>query len=184
MDTIGPAGDLVGDLTRWLAEARVDAAAASRARTAWLRRQLDDEATVAGVLLDLAERGTSVAVTVLGGRVHHGAVQAVAQDFCALRDDRADSLVAYASIVAIRPRGTAAPLGGSRPAALDMSLVEALSALVLDGGRALVSHPDGTATAGELRSIGHDVAVLRPDGEGPVVYLPTATIAAVTLSRS
>ena len=134
-------GDLTGDLARWLAEARVDEAAASRAREQSLRQQAGEEATLAGVLLDLAERGGAVVVDVAGGRRQRATVRAVAEDFCALRTDQGEVLVAYAGIAAVAaletddggrgqpppgarhdpgrgaagPAGRAAPVAGRRP---------------------------------------------------------------------
>ena len=59
-----PAGDTAGDpagvdrlwaaLSGWSADARADEAAAARAREAWLRRQAEAEATLTGLLVDLA----------------------------------------------------------------------------------------------------------------------------------
>ena len=173
-------GDLVGDLSRWLADARVDAAVASRARASWLRQQLEDEATLAGVLLDLAERGRPVSIHSRGDRRLRGTVRAVAEDFCALRtSDSADLLVVYTAILAVRPTGDAAVVSGGRPAALDMTMVDALAALLPDRPRVLVGHPDGSGTAGELRSVGRDVLVLRPDGEARAIYVPLTAVATV-----
>ena len=47
-----------GRWERWAAEARVEEAAASRSREGWLRQAAGEDATLAGTLVDLAERGT------------------------------------------------------------------------------------------------------------------------------
>ena len=70
MDPIRPGGDLpssadgmLGDaglldeLERWAADARVQEAALQRARERWLRHQATEDASIVGVLTDLAERG-------------------------------------------------------------------------------------------------------------------------------
>jgi hypothetical protein len=175
-----PGDDLTADLARWLAEARVDEAAASRARETSLRRQAGEEATLAGVLLDLAERGTPVLVEVSGGRRHRATVRAVADDFCALRTEPAtEVLVAYAGITAVLPLDPADLVAGDRPRALDMTLVEALLALLAERPRVLVAGLDGRLRTGELRSVGRDVVVLRTDGDPRHVYVPVASIAEV-----
>ena len=51
---------LIGDLRRWAADARASDAARARSRQRWLRRQAEEESTLAGIALNLAERGTAV----------------------------------------------------------------------------------------------------------------------------
>lgn len=174
--------DLTGDLARWLAEARVDEAAASRARQRSLHQQAGEEATLAGVLLDLAERGAPVVVEVAGGHRHRATVQAVAEDFCALRTDQGDVLVAYAGIAAVALLDADDPPAGDRPRALDMTFAEALLVLVAERPRVLVVAKDGTGRAGELRLAGRDVVVLRTDGDPRHLYLPVGSIAEVRVT--
>lgn len=59
------ASDFGARLERWIAEARSTDAAAARARTHWLRVQAGASATVAGVLVDLAEQHTLWSSTVV-----------------------------------------------------------------------------------------------------------------------
>lgn len=171
-------GDLVADLIRWLAEQRADAAAASRSRERWLRQAAGEEALLAGVLLDLAERADTVVVQGVGARTHRGRVRAVGEDFVALRTGRADVLVTYDAVVAVRPEGRPVE-GADRPPALDLSFAEALAALAGDRPRVLTMSRDGTGLAGELRSVGRDVATLRLAETAGVVYVPIASLAEV-----
>ncbi|MDQ3293286.1 MAG: hypothetical protein M3527_02365, partial [Actinomycetota bacterium] len=67
--------DLLARLAAWAAAARVDEAAAARSRERWLRQAADEEAMVAGVLLDLAERADTVVVQGPGGRTPRGRVR-------------------------------------------------------------------------------------------------------------
>ena len=179
----GPsAGDLVGDLTRWLAEQRADAAAAARARERWLRQAAEEEALVAGVLLDLAERAAVVAIQGVAGRTHRGRVRGVGEDFVALRTARADVLLPYDAIVAIRPEGRA-PGGADRAQALDLSLAEAVAAVAGSRPRVLVIGRDGSGLAGQLRSVGRDVLVLRlAEAAAGVAYVPLASVAELTVT--
>lgn len=168
--------DLVGDLTRWLAEQRADAAAAARARERWLRQAADEEAVVAGVLLDLAERAEVVVAQGVAGRSHRGRVRGVGEDFVALRTASTDVLLPYASVLAIRAEGRA--LGGSdRARTLDLTFAEAIAAIAPERPRVLVVGRDGAGLSGELRSAGRDVLTLRlADGAG-TVYVPVAALA-------
>ena len=57
-----PDRDLEARLTTWTADARTDERIASRRREQWLRTAAREEATFAGVLVDLAEGGHPVAL--------------------------------------------------------------------------------------------------------------------------
>lgn len=168
--------DLVGDITRWLAEQRADAAVASRARERWLRQAADEEAVVAGVLLDLAERAATVVVQGVANRTHRGLVRAVGEDFVALRTGNGDVLVPFDAIVAIRAEGQPTG-GGERAHALDIAFAEAVAAIAGDRPRVLVVARDGTGLSGQVRSVGRDVAVLRLTDAADVVYVPLASVA-------
>lgn len=185
MDQEEPGGEdgLVAELTRYLAEQRVDAAAASRARERWLRQAAGEEAQVAGVLLDLAERADAVMVQGAGSRTHRGRVAGVGEDFAALRTGAGDVLLAFDALVAIRPEGP--PLRDpSRAQTLDLSLAEALSAMAGDRPRVLVVSRDGTGLAGTLDAVGRDVLTLRTTTAAGVVYVPIASVAEITLTRA
>ncbi|HWC38241.1 MAG TPA: hypothetical protein VG476_06920, partial [Acidimicrobiales bacterium] len=51
---------LLGEISRWAGDARASDAARGRSRERWLRRQAEEEATLPGIALDLAERGEAV----------------------------------------------------------------------------------------------------------------------------
>lgn len=175
------AHDLVGDITRWLAEQRADAAAASRARERWLRQAAAEEALVAGVLLDLAERAATVVVQGVATRTHRGAVRAVGEDFVALRTGNGDVLLPFDAIGALRADATGsrgAPAGDRVPA-LDIAFAEAVAAVAGDRPRVLVVGRDGSGLSGELRSVGRDVATLRL--ADATYYVPLASVAELAI---
>ncbi|MBI2708700.1 MAG: hypothetical protein HYX34_03275 [Actinobacteria bacterium] len=177
-----PTGDIVEDLDRWLAATRADAAAESRARERWLRQQAQEEATLAGLLLDLAEREQEVVVQTAGGRRHGGLVRAVADDFLALRTgDGTDLLLRYDGVVAVRPKGRS-PGPGDRPRALDVTFAEAALALAAERPRIRLGTRDGQAVAGELRSAGIDVLTVRLDGDAGAAYVPITAVAELMLA--
>lgn len=176
----GDAGDLIGDLTRWLAEQRADAAAAARAREYWLRQAAAEEAVVAGVLLDLAEREAVVVAQGVAGRHHRGTIRGVGEDFFVMRTGtRSDVLLRYEAVLSVRSEGR--PIGGGgRAATLDLTLAEALTALAPDRPRVLVVARDGAGLSGELRAAGRDVLTIRLADAG-TVYVPVAALAEVSL---
>jgi hypothetical protein len=174
----GDGGGLTARLERWAAEARVDEAARGRSRERWLRRQAEEESTVAGVLCDLLEAGTAVTVHTRAGRHHTGPVRAVGADFVALDDPAGAVLVALATVASLQTRPGAGAVVGDRAPAGALRLADVAAGLAAEGERVLVVTADGAVLAGELRSVGRDVAVLRGEGERPAAwYVPLAAIA-------
>jgi hypothetical protein len=184
-DLFGDDAGLLGRLTAWAASARVDEAVGARAREAFLRRTAGEAATFAGILLDLAEQGGPVLLTLAGGRRHRGCIRAVGADFVLLVTDQgAQVLVAEGGIAAVRPEAGAAPVSGDRPVAVAAGLAEALAIAAEDRPRVLVVVAgDHDGLAGELRAVGQDVLVLRLDGSGrPTAYVPVANLVEVTVA--
>lgn len=176
--------DLVARLEAWLAAARTAEAASGRARERWLRQAAGEEATFAGVLLDLAERRAPVIVQGRAGRRHRGVVRAVGTDFCGLRTPNGrDVLLTHSGIAAVRPEGRADVAVGDRPVAVDIGIAEALAAISADRPRVLVvTMADADGVAGELRAVGRDVLTVRLDGSGRgTVYVPLVSVAEVSL---
>lgn len=175
--------DLVGRLAAWAAEALVDEAAAARSRERWLRQAAGEEASFAGVLIDLAERGSPVVAAGVGGRRHRGVVVAVGSDFVALRTPVGrDVLLAVAAIGALRPEGGADASAGDRVVRVELDLAGALATLVPDRPRLFVVPRSGDdGVAGTLRAVGRDVVVLRTDAApAATVYVPVAAVAEVS----
>jgi hypothetical protein len=177
--------DLLGSLARWAREAVADEAVRARARERWLRQAAEEEATFAGVLLDLAERGTPVAVAGRGRRRHRGTVAAVGADFLGLRlADGGQVLLAFHGVASVRSEPRAEPTAGDRPVEVDVGLAEALGAVAAERPRVLVvTAADTEGIAGELRSAGRDVLVLRLDGPTrATAYVPVAAVVELRLA--
>jgi hypothetical protein len=184
-DLFDGAGGLLGRLGNWAAEVRADEVVASRAREGFLRRTSAEEATFAGVLLDLAEQRGPVLLTLAGGRRHRGVVKAVGQDFVGVVTAQGvQVLAALRGVVSVRPEARHQRVTGDRPAELAVGLAEALAVAAEERPRVLVvaaGDPDGLA--GELRSVGRDVVVLRLDGaDRPTAYVPVANLVEVSLA--
>lgn len=170
-------------LDRWVADARVDLAAAQRTRERWLQEVAAQEATLVGVLVDLAERRSVVALTTTGGRRHRGVIGSVGADFIAVRAIAGpDVLVALSAVGSVRTLPSEDPAPGDRVVVVQLTLAEVLAELAADRER--VAALAGTEqVAGQLRGVGVDVVVLRTDGTPPAsAYLPLGSVSEVTLS--
>ncbi|HET7489463.1 MAG TPA: hypothetical protein VFJ85_16165 [Acidimicrobiales bacterium] len=177
---------LLADLARWTSDASADNAARSRMRERWLRHQAEEDARFAGLALDLAEAGAAVGLRLTGGRTLHGRIEAVARDFCVVRHDGGTAtLVAFDAVATVRPEPgfRAAGAASERPPAVDAGLAEVLAGLAGDRPRVrIVVDATGEPVAGELRSVGADVATVRLDGErAATVYVRLAAVREVTL---
>jgi hypothetical protein len=182
---LGPGGDRSARLERWAAEARVDDAARQRTRERWLLQQAEEGGRLTGVLCDLAERGTAVALRTRAGRQHRGRVRAIGDDFVAVDAGSSDAVfVALAAVSSVRVMPTAATAPtGDRAVRTGLRLAEVLAGLAAERERVLIVALDGEeAIAGSLRSVGLDVAVVRLDGPDPAtVYVPIPSITELTL---
>ncbi len=156
---------LAGALERWAAEAAVDDAAAARARERWLRQQADEGASLAGTLLDLAERGDPVVVEVAGTRLR-GVVEGLGEDFAALRTEHGTAaLVRLDAVELVRGQPGAADVLGDRVAVVATSLAGVLVVVAGERPDVAVRTRSGTVVRGGLRRVGTDVATLRPEGD-------------------
>jgi hypothetical protein len=156
-----------GRWDRWAAEARADEAAASRSREGWLRQAAGDDATLAGTLVDLAERGTAVVLTMRSGRRLRAAIWRVGADCVAVRlEDRRVSWIALTAVAAIgaEPGGRTLPTS-TRSVESEVTLVEVLGDLVADQATVAVFLGDMTdPLRGRLVGGGRDIVRLASSG--------------------
>jgi hypothetical protein len=165
---VAPSGaSLASRLDAWLADARVEGSADARARERWLRSAAAADASLAGVLLDLAERRITVAVTVSGGRRHRGRIGVIGGDFVSLcTETGAEVLVARGAITAVRTAPHVDEALGERTVTTELRLADVLAELGTDRTRVLLVPSDGAdAVAGELRAVGQDVVTVRIGGD-------------------
>jgi hypothetical protein len=156
-------------LARWLAEVRVDDAARQRAETADLRARRAEEATLAGVLAELAGRGDLVGLVMRSGRQHRGHIRLIGPDAVVVALETRQWLVARLGAVAAT-RTVQGPLvpGESQPST-PSRFARLVGALAEPGEWLLVA--SGSATfGGALISTGDDVVALRLDN-GDVAYV-------------
>jgi hypothetical protein len=159
-----------GQWDRWAAEARVGEAAASRSREGWLRQAASEDASLVGTLVDLAERGTPVVVTMRSGRRLRAAIWRVGADCVAVQhDDRRVSWLALNAVAAIgaEPGGQAVPTG-TRRVESEVTLADVLGDLVADQATVAVFLSDMTdPLRGRLVGGGRDIVRLTRSGESP-----------------
>lgn len=178
------AGSFAVRLDRWVADARVDDAALGRARERWLREVAEQEATLSGLLADLAERRVAVTLRATTGRRHHGTVHVIGTDFVGLRTaSGSEVLLAFHAVGSLRTAPAVEVTLGDRTVVTELRLTDVLSGLAEDRERVLlVTRAGDDVIAGTVRSVGHDVVVVRMDGErASTAYVPTAAVAEVSL---
>lgn len=179
-------GDAVGSrLERWLADARVEDAARRRSAERWLRQQAEEEATFAGVLVDLAERGENVAVHTGSGRAHRGRLSLVGDDFVRVTVPAAgDVLVALEVVSSVRVQPGLPLVTGDRVVSSRLTLAEMIVGLAAERERALFVPVDGRdPVCGTVRSVGQDMVVVLLERDGRsgagTAYLPLRAIGEV-----
>ena len=173
-------------LERWAAEARVDDAARSRARERELRRQAEEGATLAGVLADLAETGSSVRVQLRGGQTIVGVVRALGDEVVVVQPSASGhgpAVAALPAVTGVRAGPAARPLAGDRRVRSGLRLVDVLAELAAERERVRLLTADGDGFDGRLRSLGRDVVALTGEaGAGAgAAYVSLAALVAVLI---
>lgn len=187
------ASSFTAHLDRWVAEARVDEAALRRARERWLLEVAEQEATLVGVLADLAERGGPLTLHGRSGRRHHGVLRMLGLDFVVVGlPSGTDVLMVTRFVTSVRTapavelaigdeRGPHEPASGHVATGLRMH--DVLTELAADRERVVMVTADGEMLTGQLRSVGHDVAVLRTDAEPrATAYVALAAVAEIVIA--
>ena len=155
--------DFDADLVRLLADERASEAARTRSRERNLRASALTDATLPGVLLDLAERGTRVSLRTVFGRSLAGHVSFVAQDGIVLDGVMGTSYVRFDGIASFRGatgRPLTEPSGGRRPPRAT-TLVTLLAELAPERPRvAAAVTGERVLLSGELRAVGTDVITI------------------------
>jgi hypothetical protein len=151
-------------LLELLDEARAQEAGRGRGRERELRRQAEEDASLAGTLLDLAERGGPLTVRTTDGRHHTGTLAALGGDFAVIRTETgADVFVALRAVARVRPGAAAPAATGDRPVPSTTVLLDVLATAAAERPRVSLVVA-GEAVAGELRAVGFDVVTVLLDG--------------------
>jgi hypothetical protein len=175
----------VVNLARWAGASRVDAAVEQRRREQLLRRQAEEEATLANLLAGLAERRADVALRTRSGTTHRGTVVGLGVDFTAVVTEKHVVLVPLAMVDGIRPEQSAAPAAFGDRVPTTGRLATVLAGLADDGHEVRLVTASET-TSGEIVSVGDDVVTLRPAGapRDQLLYVPAVSLIEVSLRLS
>lgn len=176
-------GDEEDRLTRrlegWLADAAVDEAAAARWRRHWLRRQLSEETSLAGVLVAASGTGHRVGLATVTGQRVRGRVTEVGADVVVLDSEGTTVLVALDAVAEVE-----APAGAARRSRTSRrTLAETLR--VVDRGTevGVVTRAGGDLRRGRLAAVGDDVATIEPVSGGTPLHLALGAVVMVRVSE-
>lgn len=176
------AGTFAARLDGWLADARTDDSALARSKERWLRTAAGADASLIGVLMDLAERGVAVSVATSHGRRHHGTIQVLGADFIAIRlAHQGDLLLPLSGVASVQTAPLVEAALGERVVTTDLRLGDVMSELAGERARVLLVVGDGShSVAGEVRSVGTDVITLHLDADpGASAYVPLRALVEV-----
>lgn len=152
-------------LVELLDEGRAGAGRVARARERALRQAAEEEASLAGTLVDLAERGSRVVVRTETGRAHAGVVEGVGGDYCVVRSDTGVAVhLRLTALTTVRPSPGErhVPASGDRVVAAGSLLVEALGRVVHQRPDVALVTRGGDVVVGTLRAVGADVVTVWP----------------------
>lgn len=169
---------------RWTAEGRSDETRASRERERWMARQAAEEAVFSGVLLDLAEAGTTVVATTASGHRHRGTVEVASNALCLLRTEAGiEVLLRPRGIVSIRTHLESGTAGlGDRRTRPGPSIHDALDLACAERRRVTIwSSGAREGLTGTLVSLGADVVALELDGSRETAFVPLESVDEVIL---
>ena len=180
-----PSEPLDAGMARLVAEQRAEDAAKARIRERALRTSATTDATLAGIVVDLAEREETVSVRTTAGRSVTGRVLAVARDAVAVEAGPVTTYIPLGAIAVVRsPAGRVEPSGSrSLP---QVSLAALLAALAPERPTVAVAvEGDPTLWRGELRAVGADTLTLRVAGDPPTTaYIPLDQLSELTVLAS
>ena len=151
------------ELGIWSAESRVRAEASSRSRERWILQQQMEDASMTGVLVELAEKQETLTIQTSSAD-HVGALVAVGPDLAVIEDRRgATTLVEVPAIVSVE--APASQFAETRSPALDLTFNQALRALASDLVPVRLYLRTGTIS-GRLSGAGEDVVVVQREIQG------------------
>jgi hypothetical protein len=166
---------------------RTDAASERRRRESWLRRQAADDASLVGVLVDLAENGHVVRVTTDGGGRHQGRLRGAGRGVVVLDCGRTRVFVAADAVTTVQAvpgeRRVVSPVG--HRVSDDLATIADLLSHEVDGEvEVTLVTRSGQVVSGELVSVGRDVVMVRPDRRTPMVYARLDSLSEAVLPLS
>lgn len=175
--------DLDGPLRDLLDDQRRREAAERRRHAHWLGQEAEEAGGLAGILVDLGERGAPTSIGTGSGRRLAGAVLAVGTDVVELRTATGQrTLVALAAVATVRPEPGSRPTVGDRRVVAGGTLHDRLVALAADRPEVVVRTRAGEGVAGRLRAVGADVLTLAQAEDRATVHVALDAVAEVLLA--
>lgn len=146
------------ELEQWMAGSRSTEAARGRRRTTAWHQHGPADATLVGVLLDIAERGTEVHLILTTDRTHHGHVLTVAASWLIMRTTQGIVLLRLRCIAAIDCADPRVSFGERAPAILtDFTVLLERSIEIGDELRVRCGQ---RPLDGVLRALSREIAIL------------------------
>jgi hypothetical protein len=164
---------------------RVAEAAAARGRRRWLEVAAAESATIAGVLLDLADRRELVRVGIAGGGLVLGEIAGVGADVVVLDKGQGTWVfVPLRAVAEVRPHDGAVPIGDRQPPD-GPTLVDLLASAGERQDQLVLHLSDGSTVTGVVDAAGEEVVRVRlEDPTLGVTYVSPASIREVAVFRS
>lgn len=167
-----------------LDDARQEAAVADRSHRRHHGEATAADASLHGVLLDLAEQGRDLLLATTVGRAVRGRVRSLAQDHVEVATATGAAWVRLDAVAVVRPSsGPVTTGGGARPAPATGHLVAALRELVERRATVEAVVLGGATVRGTAVSIGRDVLTLAEPATSQEQLLHLATTALVQTSE-
>lgn len=150
-----------------------------------LRGQAEEDATLAGTLVDLLERASLVTLRTLDGRAVSGRLAALGPDWVSVADGAGETYVALRALATVRPApGERHGIASGDRLRSGRSFQHELGWLAEGRPRVRVVS-GGEVVTGELLAAGVDVVSVRVDGDPKgLCYLSASSISLATVLRS
>jgi hypothetical protein len=181
-----PSDSLRKKLLEWTSDEQHQRARALRISLETNRELAEHEATFAGLLLDVSERGDAVRIETTYGKTHHGPVEVIGRDFCAINVDSGIVIVATRTVrsVSIESQTRRPPVPSARTISEQAAgLADILAELAVDRVRIrYVLEGDNASRSGELAGAGEQLCTIATNSTGTIAYIPVAHFCEVALT--
>ena len=182
-DQIDPQIEHTIDVRRLLDESIATDSARTRASIDAIRSRHAEDASVTGLLANLADLSVEVAITTVDGSIRRGRISTVSNGGIALRSAFAAVAIRCSAITAMRVMG-GLRLDGDGSAVSAMSWPTFVASIVEPGDELSISI-GGDSVQGRMRSISRAIIQLEiPDGSVAYVVLDAATEVSVSVPGS
>ena len=183
----------IGSPQLWLDELKRIGAAQDRRRSRSFEQQLNEQATLSSLLVDLAASQSAAVFELAAGRSHSGTVQLVGLDVVVIasgqgdqlarRTDQRITLMARDALQVVRSSGSRRlQAGADDEHVADVTMLELLADQLDDRPSVVITTRGGHTASGQLIAVGHDMVTVHPSTPDPAsVHVGAATIVDITV---